>query len=357
MFHDHVDCSNTHSRPFQSYSDGLVSVAGWLVCWGVSEVWSEAWGVVKVDWWASVSTLSCAWNPWLMVSQWLAGLVWVLRSHHCWLDTWLHGWLNNWLERWLNNRSVVVQSWYGSLAGVWRNVDSVSFKNVFWNSTSASNETKSARERSWWVDSTHELSIDVSSWSNGIQKVCNDGSLIQLRIFNVMTWVVHAKVLVNPNLGFTILCKSDHLVSKSCWNNHLWNVIQAPDSVVKNNQGLLLVKPWDGIEQERDSFSKYKSTLLASTESETSRGKVGSNDLNPVGCSFSFVVNINFIIEFSVGLDIKVVKVSLLSFFASHDFVQRGSFNFFPFLWIVVELFGFWVMVSHFGDFLLDFIY
>jgi hypothetical protein len=84
----------------------------------------------------------------------------------------------------------------------------------------------------------------------------------------------------------------------------------------------LLVESWNGIEQKWDSLSKHKSAFLASTESETSRGKIGSNDLNPVGSSSSLVINIDFIIEVSVGLDIEVVKVSLLSFFASHHFVE-----------------------------------
>ena len=327
----------------------MVSVAAWLVGRSVGEVWCESWGVAELNWWTSVSSWSGAcgsWNPWLVVSQWLARLVCVLRSH-CWLDDWLHCGLHHW--------SCIVQQWNWSLTRVWSNVNSVGFKDILWNSSSASDETQSVRERSWWVNCTHELSINVGSWSNCWQEVWNDGSFVKFGILNVMAWIIHTKVFVNPNFGFTVLCESNHFVCDSTWDNHFWNVVQTSDSVVKNDQWLLFVESWNSIEQKWDSLSKDKSAFLSSTESETSRGKVGSNDLNPIGSSSSLVINIDFIIEVSVGLDIEVVKVSLLSFFASHHFVESGSFNLFPFLWIVVELFCLWVMVSHFGDFFIGF--
>lgn len=163
-----------------------------------------------------------------------------------------------------------------------------------------------------------------------------------------MAWVIHSKVFVNPNFGLAISCKSDHLFSDCAWDNHFWDISEASDGVIKHNHRLLFVESWDGTQEKWDSLSENKSTFLVSTESETTRCKLGSNDLNPVGGAFSLLVNVNFIIEISVRLDIEVVKVSLLSFLASHDFVECWFFNFFPFFWVVVQFFSFWVMVSHF---------
>ncbi len=171
-----------------------------------------------------------------------------------------------------------------------------------------------------------------------------------------MVWVIHTKVFIDPDFSLTISCKSDHVVSDSAWNNQLGNIVVASKSIVYNDKRLLFVQSWDGAQKKRNSFSQDESAFLGSTESKTSWWKVGSNDLNPIGGASSFMVKFNFIIEVSVGLDIEVVKVSLLSFLASHGFEESGFFDLFPVLWIVVELFCFWVMVSHFCDILLIFI-
>ena len=312
---------------FFSYSHWLVSNVAWLVCWSASIVWCQSWGLTELNWWISVSSLADCWcwgNPWLVITKrltwlvqlaWLAWLVCVLRSH-CLLNKWLD--LLDWgLEHW----GCVVRYRNLSLTQVWSYVDSVSFKNIFWNSASVSNETKSSSEWSWWVDCTNKLGIEVCFWNKSWQNVWNDTSFVKLSIFNEMAWIIHTKIFIDPDFCLAISCKSNHLVSDSSWNNHFWNIIEASDGIVKNDKRLLFVKSWDWVEKEWDSLSKDKSALLGSTESKTSWSEVGSNDLDPVCGTSSLAIDLDFIIEVSVRLNIEVVKVSLLSFSASHHFV------------------------------------
>jgi hypothetical protein len=70
--------------------------------------------------------------------------------------------------------------------------------------------------------------------------------------------------------------------------------------------------------------------------------------LNPVGSGWSsFGVNIDFIIKFSILLDIEMVKVPLLAFAVSHNLVKGWFLYLVPVLSFVVESVGFWVVAAH----------
>ena len=145
-----------------------------------------------------------------------------------------------------------------------------------------------------------------------------------------------------------LFCKPNHFVADRSWDNDSTDIVESTKRVEQNYQRVLLVKFSYSIEKHWNSFSQNASSLLCSTEPKSWFADVGSDDLNPVCRTSSFVVKLNFFVNLSWRLDIEVIEIGLLTLFILHDFEEGWPFNFLPFFWIILQWLGLWVVITHF---------
>ena len=163
----------------------------------------------------------------------------------------------------------------------------------------------------------------------------------------MISWMIHTEVFVNPNFGLSWLVESDHSVSNGTWDDEFADIRVSSQGVVQDDSGLLSVQSVDLIEKDWDRFSENTDVFLWSTETKTWAGEVSADYLNPVGRAFYLVKCLNFVLNVELISQVKVIKLSLLSSFASHHFVEGWSFDFLPVFYLIMETFGSRIVATH----------
>ncbi len=319
-------------------------VLNWLVCW---DQWRVSWLksddcwlslsaviVHEIDLWIHVSCLHCVrcrlvnWK----IAYNCASLHW---GHYCCKYAWL-------------DHHIWVQYFTSLLTNSW-NVYSVWSQNFVWDSTIRSHKSQSIFKGSAAFQSVPKIRSEVKLRAHGIHEIVQKVGLIESGFKWLVSWVVHTKIFIDPNLGISISVESNHALRNSTWYNKFAQIRVPFQGVEQDNGWLLFVESGYWTEQDRDGLSENVCVFLWSAESEPWAWEVGSNDLNPIGsCWFSLGINFNFIINLSVGLNVKMVEVGLLAFTVSHHFKQHWSVCFMPVLGVEVKTVGFWVVVTHF---------
>jgi hypothetical protein len=245
---------------------------------------------------------------------------------------------------------VVVKNAYvlGSVEGVPGYVDSVGLKYVWADSTVLSDEVQGVINASTVSQCVDIVRAKFAVGGNGACNIVDQVSLMKLVILVVVDGVVHAKVLVDPNLGVSSWGKTDHLVVDRSGNYQRVHIIEAFKGVVHDDVWFVSVEPADVVEGEWDSFGNDVGAVLRATESEASFLDLGSKDLNPVGCRFSFMVDFDLFCNFSFWFNVEMILVTLSSGLSMPDgFMEISLFDLIPVFVVVVQFVGFAVLSSH----------